>query len=144
MTKLIGPLGNVCCPICNSWFPGSFYLSTVFSEPRQLWLANMVTHYRHEHVSYYDRWVGFQSIFYGYQRFKRLVNNRAKRQILRKCKQFLTDHGFRCEDFAALQGTDQKTLDLAFKILGGNRIVIPRPVKNDAQLSLDEFMEEHL
>jgi len=109
--------GHVFCPLCNETFEESEYLRTVFGEVKQRWLANLVTHYRHEHVNYYNNGVGYVAAFHDYDSFKHQANERAKRQILRKCKQFLITHGFTSVDFSALQGTDPKTLELAERLL---------------------------
>lgn len=97
----------------------------------------MVTHYRHTHIRYYNRWVHYHSRFRDYETFKTTVNNRVKRNILRKCKPFLKQNGFTVQDFEALQGTDDKTLKLAVKILGGR--TTPRPTK---EVTLDLFLEQ--
>ena len=118
MTKVLIEDGGVWCPLCGCMFLESDYLRTVFVDVRQRWLANMVTHHRHRHVSYYDNGVGYVSFFHDYDAFKHLANERAKRQILRKCGEFMRSHGFTIADFSALQGTDEKTLNLAKDLLG--------------------------
>jgi hypothetical protein len=120
--------GNVYCPLCGGVFAESKYLWAVFDEVKQRWLANMVTHYRHEHVTYYNNGVSYVSMFHDYGAFKHLANERAKRQILRKCTGFLKRHGFTAADFTALQGTDQKTLNLANKLLN-MKTAVPSPTE---------------
>lgn len=110
------------CPIDGKWWDGSEYLLTVFKDARKLWLANMVTHYRHEHINWWNnrwcsggmmnRWYYRQCVNSDYDTEKIKVNNQAKRQIIRKCTQFLVDHGFTVNDFSALQNTDVATLKL--------------------------------
>ncbi len=135
---LINDQGAFYCPLCKGWFRRSGYLDTVFSEPKLLWLSNMVCHYRHEHIMYYNRWVHYYSYHYNYEKFKTNVNNRAKRNIIRKCEDFLRYHRFTPQDFAELQNTDQKTLDLAHKILGGTPVYLDKPKKIT---TLDSFLD---
>ena len=107
------------CPLCDGVVEKSEYLSTVFKDnPKMEWLANMVTHYRHEHVKYYNNSVGYVSFFHDYDGFKNVVNNRTKRQIIRKCKAFLLANNFTSKQFIELQNTEEKTIALANKILG--------------------------
>ena len=78
---------NITCPICGDKFDCSEYLNTVFKDERILWLANMVTHYRHDH-RVWDRSHGYISRRYGqetYEQQKQVINEQAKRQIIRKC-----------------------------------------------------------
>ena len=111
------------CPLCNKYFERSGYLHGVFVEtPRVEWLANMITHYRHEHINYYNNGVGYVSRFHNYDRFKEKVNNRVKRQLLRKLHGFLFKVGVTSSDFALLQGTDGKTMLLAEKLLTDGKI----------------------
>lgn len=113
------------CPLCNNYFPESEYLRTVINNANTIWLANMVTHYRHKHIiSWNNHWngtyKGSKYFLYGetYEKEKRKVNERAKRQILRKAETFLKEHGFSLKDFEQLQGNAPKTLALALKTLG--------------------------
>lgn len=107
------------CPICESHFATSDYLSTVFTDDKTLWLANMVTHYRHEHRAW-DRTHPYISKRYGqetYEHQKSIINEQAKRQIIRKSRDFLLEHGIGIEQFVALKGTDERTLALAVQRL---------------------------
>ena len=111
---------DMCC-LCGARI-GSEFLAQVFPcNPRVYYLAVMVGHYRHNHVKYYDNGVGYASRYHDYGTFKSLVNERAKRQIVRKAKQFLIDHGFTPKDFEDLPGTDPTTLALAKKLLIAGR-----------------------
>lgn len=112
--------GMIYCPMCRDRFAASPYLMTIFSVNKPLWLANMVTHYRHVHIKYYDKWVRYMSWKYNYSDFKYIVNERAKRQILRRCKDHMKAHGVTIQDLLALQGRDQKTIELYAKVLGGS------------------------
>ena len=112
--------GLFLCPLCPAYLPMSEYLATVFDNKKALWVANMVTHYRHWHVNYYNRHVGYASYKGRYDAFKHEVNERAKRQIIRKATPFLRAHGITADDFAELQGTTEETMTLALKMLGGS------------------------
>lgn len=112
------------CPICKKHFETSDYLSTVFECQHTLWLANMVTHFRHNHITSWDKQWGKNGHYYrsafperDYDEMKKEVNERAKRQILRKCKTYMLEHGFKVEHVESLQNTTEKTLELYRKIL---------------------------
>lgn len=127
------------CPLCKSFFAPSSYLNTIFTDnPKSNWLGQNVMHYRHNHVNYYNRWVYYHSFYRDYETFKTDVNNRAKRNILRKCKDFLKEHKFTANDFAELKNTDQKTLDLAHKLLGGKPVYLGKSKKT---VTLDSFLD---
>lgn len=111
----------VWCPLCGAWKNQSTHLRKALPDVRVRWFANMVTHYRHEHrkwdaqCDYLDRQYGRESVVYEAQ--KRTINEQAKRQILRHARHFLRLHRFRPEHVAALQHTEAKTLELAYKLL---------------------------
>jgi hypothetical protein len=111
------------CPLCENSHLRSEYLTNAFGDTRDGWLANMVTHYRHHHVSSWNKCWGFNGHRYragwfkDYDEEKQKVNERAKRQIIRKAKQFLLDNGFDSSVFAALKNTDHITRDFAAKHL---------------------------
>jgi len=108
----------VYCPLCDEYYLTSEYLHTVFEkEPKAEFLANLVTHYRHNHINYYDNSVGYVCRFHDYDTFKRIVNNCAKRQIIRKAKDYLINVGITVEDFCRLQSTDENTVALACRML---------------------------
>lgn len=116
------------CPICDKWKTGSEYLETVFVEKNQLWLSNMVTHYRHGHISWWNRCWEYRSGNYyrgnwfgDYDEEKVKVNEQAKRQIIRKCTDYLVEHEVSVSDFLALQNTSEKTVELLKKKLSTNR-----------------------
>lgn len=111
---------NVYCPLCNRHFKQSEYLSSVFLENNKAaWLANMVTHYRHNHITSWNKCWGqhggrYRSNWFGdYDEEKRKVNERAKRQIIRKATSFLKGHKITVEDFKHLQNNEASTLKLA-------------------------------
>lgn len=107
------------CPICKSLFPASEYLREAIEDEKARYVANMVTHYRHCHISSWNKCWGrggsrYRSGWFGdYDTQKALVNERAKRQIIRKCRDFLLLHKISSEHFAMLQGKDEKTFQLA-------------------------------
>lgn len=133
----VGEDGTVFCPLCNAWQRRSEYLGTVFPLPdrwREYWIATMTSHYRHIHVSYYNRWVGYHGRYRSYEGFKHEVNERAKRQLIRKSAKFLRGLGIGAEHFDALQGTTPETRRLAMKMLGHGRAELPK-----GQSAIDDF-----
>ena len=121
---------QVFCPLCNKWFVGSLYLSTVFIDERNLWLANMVTHYRHTHIKSWDKMWGRYGGYYqqaahyydeDYEDRKSEINERAKRQIARKAVEFLRDNNIDTEVFRSLLGTSEKTIKVVDGIFTNKR-----------------------
>lgn len=116
---------DVYCPLCNKYFFESKFLKTEIKNKKTLWIANMITHYRHNHISSWDKmWDRNTGVYYrnasyfgDYETVKQKVNERAKRQILRKCKDFIKANDIKKEDFLLLEENEQKTLDLIEKIL---------------------------
>jgi len=114
------------CPICNNYFQTSTYLALKIKDKHVLWLANMVTHHRHDHINWWNKMWGDYGQYYSngwyhysdYDSLKIKVNEQAKRQILRKCKQYMIDNGFTVEHVKQLQNTDEKTIALYEKHLG--------------------------
>lgn len=107
------------CPLCNDWHQASDYLSLVFSDEATRWVANMVTHYRHHHRKW-DNQYTYLLRNYGeiaYENAKKKINEQAKRQIVRKCTDFLLAHGVGTQCFGALQGTTEETMVLVRKRL---------------------------
>jgi hypothetical protein len=101
------------CPICKTPIQ-SAYLSGIFGDDERAYmLACAVTHYRHEHVRYYNNSVAYVVRFHDYDKLKRLANECAKRQIIRKAAKRLRAWGVTADDFAKLQGTTEETLALA-------------------------------
>lgn len=114
----------VYCPICKKYFQGSEYLDTIFKDDEKiLWLSNMVTHYRHTHITSWNKCWGYGGGYYrghwfgDYDEEKAKVNERAKRQIIRKCADYLKYYGFNTEDFKKLQNTTNETIIVAEKLL---------------------------
>jgi hypothetical protein len=82
------------CPICNNKisFISDYLWDNFVADQKDwvtYWIAGLVTHYRHDHIRYYDRsWrsPGYRrknKEYTSYEDFKKIINNRAKRQILR-------------------------------------------------------------
>ncbi|MFW5886697.1 MAG: hypothetical protein ACOCUL_02965 [Bacteroidota bacterium] len=111
------------CPICGKYFKTSNHLQEVIKNKHVRWLANMVTHYRHEHITSWNKCWGRNGHYYqhgwftDYEQEKAKVNERAKRQILRKCKDYMIKNKFKVEHVQQLQNTEPKTLELYAKIL---------------------------
>ncbi|WP_339789218.1 hypothetical protein [uncultured Imperialibacter sp.] len=77
------------CPISLHRIQQSEYLSTIFDDPKTLWLANLITHYRHNHISSWNKCWGWNGNYYrqnwfgDYDDEKKIVNERAKRELVR-------------------------------------------------------------
>lgn len=131
--------GKVFCPLCKTTFQESDYLKTVIPDPKVLWIANMITHYRHNYIKSWNKCWGYgggryRSGWFGdYDAEKTKVNNRAKRQIIRQAAIFLKHHGIDATHFEQLQQNDYETLALAKAKLGGNIQLPekPKPIKKE-------------
>lgn len=115
---------KVYCPICDYWFDGSEYLMTIFeNNDYMLWFANMVTHYRHTHITSWNKCWGYHGDYYrkkwfkDYNSEKEKVNERAKRQIIRKCRSFMQNNGFTLKNLGELVTVKEETLKVAMKLL---------------------------
>lgn len=117
---------SVYCPLCDSCFDGSTYLKDVFDDIPTLWLANMVTHYRHNHITSWNKMWGDHGFYYrqaahyddmNYEDRKSEINERAKRQIVRKAAPYLRKNNVTIKAFENLQGTTVATLQTVRKIL---------------------------
>ncbi|WP_456469974.1 hypothetical protein [Caminibacter sp.] len=118
------------CPVCGD-FNLSIYSDYLYNAFRDNYFAYvaavLVTHYRHEHINYYDRSWKYPKYreknkeYKSYEEFKVMVNNRAKRQILRKIKKDVNmKKDFKVllvKAFKKLQFNDEKTNELIEKIL---------------------------
>lgn len=79
----------------------------------------MVTHYRHAHRAW-DKSAGYLVRMYGratYERQKNKVNEQAKRQIIRKAKDYMRHHGVTQAHLETLQHTTEETMKIAGKYL---------------------------
>jgi len=83
----------------------------------------MVTHYRHTHITSWDKCWGRGGRFYrsgwfgDYESEKRQVNERAKRQIIRKALDYLLFHKINVKHFEMLESNQLETIELAKKML---------------------------
>lgn len=106
------------CPICNREYKESNYLAEAITDIKVRWLANMITHYRHDHITSWNKcWAEYgnnyrRGWFGDYEEEKKKVNERAKRQIIRKCFAYLSEHGINADHFQILQNTTPETLEL--------------------------------
>lgn len=129
---------QVYCPRCNILVEGSEYLFTeAFPDDYySYWIACLVMHHRHEHISYYDNsWrfyhYGSKNKEYGelgYEDYKKLINNRAKREMVRGS---IKSHRLNFHDKVMLtcstlnlKYNDSATLDFIFKTL--NKLYLER------------------
>ena len=122
-------LNQKICPLCSRKVEQSDYLNELFSEePEVNYLAHLVTHYRHNHIASWNRCWGrhgsrYRRNWFGdYDEEKAKVNERAKRQIIRKGKVILNQVGILPEHFARLQNTEPKTMEVARKYLTGVKV----------------------
>lgn len=116
------------CPICGSVVRRSEYLATIFKDDLYaLWMACLVTSYRHDHISYYDNTWRFPAYasknpeYEDHESFKIKVNNRAKRQIIRalwRTKWPRKDKVQLTRACLRMQNNDQKTLALIESYIG--------------------------
>jgi hypothetical protein len=111
---------DMLCPICKQPVKQSTYLNEVIRDERVKYLANLVTHYRHNHVKWDDSWRYMQKkngSNWDYNKAKEEFNERAKRQYLRKCYPIFKALGIKADHFRQLQVQDSKTITLAHKLL---------------------------
>lgn len=108
------------CPLCNKCWQISEFLQKTFNDnDKALWFSNMVTHYRHEHITSWNKCWGYNGQYYrskwfkDYDSEKAKVNERAKRQIIRKAKDFMIKYEIGVETVKKLKGYDSKTIELA-------------------------------
>ena len=113
------------CPICGEMVNESKYLEERFKNtPEVNYLAHMITHYRHNHITSWNKCWGRNGGYYrghwfgDYEEEKKKVNERAKRQIIRKGKKVLQEIGIKPFHFLELANTEEKTMELALKVLG--------------------------
>lgn len=139
---------EVYCPMCHYWFEGSPYLLTVFDDDKVLWMANMVTHYRHGHITWWNKCWGYHGGYYrgdwfgDYEYEKKKVNESSKRQIIRKCAEFMKENGVLPEHIAALQNTTQETMDVAEEFLLGIKKPKKKKEKKEEEIKEDGSNQE--
>jgi hypothetical protein len=114
---------EIYCPVCKSDIRfHSYYLSSIFGEHTHTYkVACLVTHYRHYHVSYYNKGVSYVSKYHDYSIFKRKVNNRAKRQLIRAIQR---DSKYSKDEVVSfvtaildLESNDNKTIEMINNII---------------------------
>ena len=111
------------CPICHYTIKQSDYLASVFADDQQaLWLANLVTHYRHNHINWWNKCWGKNGSYYldsfpfgDYDQEKKKVNESAKRQLIRKGSKIMFDNGITPDTFRKLECVDPDTLKVVDK-----------------------------
>jgi len=114
---------RIFCPLCAKYFDASDYLIKNIKDDKVLWLANMVTHYRHAHISSWNKCWGrnggaYRQKWFGeYEDEKKKVNERAKRQIIRKCQRYMNASGINYDHVEKLQANSSETLQFAKKLL---------------------------
>jgi len=114
------------CPICLKPLNHSDYLRYVFPDDDfAYWISISITHYRHQHLNEYNRWVGYHSRFRSYENYKASINNRAKRQVMRaliKSRNFGDEIKINLiKAVVKMQNNDKKTIELRRKFLDSLR-----------------------
>jgi hypothetical protein len=114
---------EIYCPLCEDWVFGSDYLFNNIKEIDGIWVANMITHYRHEHRNWDNQW-GYISRFHNYDDAKLKVNNQIKRVLLRKkiFKKFIIDNKITKNAFLSLTHNDDKVLKYIENVFGDGNI----------------------
>lgn len=126
------------CPLCGRPLRPSVHLEAAFAgDPYGYWFARLVTHYRHEHISYYDKSLhspGYARrsplAMQGYDALKAEVNERAKRQVIRgvlRSRLPRREKVLLIEACGRLEHRDAATLALMDAALGKLRGVPVRP-----------------
>lgn len=83
--KIFCPFNDCAIPVQPSTYLQEFFEDDIYAY----WIAILVTHYRHDHIKYYDKswkhsaYKAKNPEYENHDEFKILVNNRAKRQIIR-------------------------------------------------------------
>jgi hypothetical protein len=91
------------CPFCEAEHIKSDYLSKAFADDTKVqWLANMVTHYRHDHTDWDNIWPNTEK--WQYEIRKEAINNKIKIEILKYAKDFLIERGITAQHFTRLAG----------------------------------------
>lgn len=115
---------TVYCPLCQTYFQESDYLRSVIADNGTLWIANNITHYRHNHIESWNKCWGYgggryRSGWFGdYDNEKRKVNERAKRQLIRKAGGYMRAKFITSKHFEGLEHNDPETLQLARATVG--------------------------
>ena len=141
------------CPLCYTQIQESEYLRHVFPDDGYAyWVACAITHYRHDHIQYYDNsWkvpaYAEKNPEYadGHEAFKAKVNNRAKRQLIRA----IVKSRFKDQDkinlikaFVRMQNNDKETMALRRKMLDKLRHKTNKDYWNNYQPKEYELVKE--
>ncbi|MFW5705091.1 MAG: hypothetical protein ACOCXG_04595 [Nanoarchaeota archaeon] len=107
------------CPICGGTFSGSSFLASQIKILPDLWIANMITHYRHDHRSWDKQWryISWNCKPETYDIEKKKVNNQIKRALLKNKEffKFAINNGVTKDSFLRLQDNEEKTIELINK-----------------------------
>jgi hypothetical protein len=106
------------CPFCGHEFIFSEFLNSVIVDEKVRLIANLITHYRHNHQLSWNKSCHYISSKWGndaYEKAKIEHNNRAKRQIIWKCKDWIIENNLSSEHFMTLSNNDDKTVELVLK-----------------------------
>lgn len=118
-------LDKYICPICKLKIVKSDYLAGIFhNQPLTEYIANLITHYRHSHITSWNKMWGEHGRSYrkaakfgNYDEEKAKVNERAKRQLIRSCHIVFKSIGITSAHFTKLKNTDEETMTLAKRYL---------------------------
>lgn len=102
------------CPICKHYFLSSPYLVDTFKDHAgATWLSNVVMHYRHQHRKY-DRNIQYVQHSFGISpaEQKKVINEQAKRQILRKSYGYMVYHQIGIDSLLKMNTNSEQTIDL--------------------------------
>lgn len=111
------------CPICNKKFDASQNANSQNDNQHTRWFKNMISHFKDAHVTSLNNYLGpYNNHYIGYwfknhDKVESIVNEKVKRQILKKTKLFLNKEGFTLDHFASLGNHSNETMQLASEIL---------------------------
>lgn len=124
------------CPICNNEIKQSEYLAGVIDNYPLLFFSNLITHYRHNHISSWNKMWGAHGRSYqkaakfgDYEKEKSEVNERAKRQLIRKAWPVFQKIGLTAKMVASQEMTTNETITVANKFLNDKAEMKPEPEK---------------
>lgn len=111
------------CPKCESYFQGTYYLDRQFGKyPKTRWLANLITHYRHEHTNWdKNKYVLLPNSRkpqgQDYEKDKAAINEYIKQWLIRKHHNLLKENKITEQIFKNLKGTKPETIRLYKKTI---------------------------
>ena len=101
------------CPICDRYYSCSSMLFLLYqNDGRVEWLSNMVTHYRHVHNKTYNTDVSKPLGEIEYLEIKQGANETSKRQIARKCYEYMCSFNIGLRDLLLLTNNSAQTVEL--------------------------------